>query len=76
TSLSSIVLPESITSIEYQCFYGCTSLESIYFHSKKPPYIYFYNFYLRSVTAYVPKESLELYIDTFKNAFKEILPIE
>jgi hypothetical protein len=61
TKLTSITIPESVTSIGSSAFDGCTSLPSITCKAKNPPTLGLYNT-LSSVTAvYVPAESVDLY---------------
>ena len=37
SSLTAITIPNSVTSLGYNCFYGCSSLTSIYMLPSTPP---------------------------------------
>ena len=72
SGLTSIVIPNSVTSIGDEAFYGCYGLTSIYLLSETPPTvgsICFTNKQYLNTIVYVPKGTLATYqaADTWKN---------
>ncbi|MBO6075133.1 MAG: leucine-rich repeat protein [Paludibacteraceae bacterium] len=64
SGLTSITIPNSVTSIGGSAFSGCSSLISVYNYAATPQAIYsnvFYELNLSTCTLYVPEESIELY---------------
>lgn len=60
-SLISITLPPTITSFGGDVFYGCTSLQSVYFTSLTPATIEQNSFRQNNAVLYVPASALEAY---------------
>ncbi len=76
SSLLEITLPASVEYIDgYLCF-DSFSLKTIYFQSLTPPVIEHVNGLYPYTTIYVPKESLDLYVQKYRGMFKDILPME
>ena len=63
SSLTSITIPESVTSIGSNAFVGCRSLTSIISEAITPPSIYTSTFseVSKSIPVYVPEESVDAY---------------
>ena len=62
--LTSITIPESVTSIGKESFTNCTNLRDFYCQAENVPQIFnnsFKNITLASVTLHVPKISIDLY---------------
>ena len=56
-SLTSITIPNSVTSIGSRAFYDCSSIESIFCYNNTPPSIQSSTFSNYSTTLYVPSDS-------------------
>ena len=64
SGLTSIIIPESVTSIEPRAFYNCTGLKEIYCHAKETPEVYSSSFSgvdVAAVTLIVPEDAVEQY---------------
>ena len=61
--LTSITIPNSVTSIGQGAFFGCTGLTSIYIKAINPPSLGSSAFYNNDAAAkiYVPMESVDAY---------------
>lgn len=66
TGLTSITIPNSVTSIDYYAFGGCTGLTEIYSLNPIPPTVYYscFEYVNKSIPLYVPVNS----VDAYKNA--------
>ena len=74
--LTSIIIPEGVTSIENGAFYGCTELDSIICMASNPPIASYYSFSNYDANLYVPSEAIEAYkADEFWSQFKNTKPI-
>ena len=56
-SLTSVTIPNSVTSIGSSAFYDCSSIESIFCYNNTPPSIQSSTFSNYSTTLYVPSDS-------------------
>lgn len=62
TSLLALDFPDSLTTIGYRAFYGCSGMTSLTVRSINPPQVYnSAAFYGTSFIIYVPSESVETY---------------
>lgn len=63
TDLTSIDIPNSVTKIGYQAFFGCASLMDVYCRPEEVPFVGNLAFYdiARGATLHVPAVSLDLY---------------
>ena len=78
-SLTSITLPEGMTSIGYEAFAWCSHLASITSHAATPPTIldaHVFDGVDNSIPVYVPTESVEAYkVAEYWSEFTNILPL-
>ena len=78
SKLISITIPENITSIEQNAFYGCTSLTQLYCMAEEPPTVSSaFESNIVGVTLYVPASGYNYYStqEPWKS-FKEVLTID
>ena len=79
SSLTSITIPESVTSIGYKAFYGCSGLTEVYCIADNVPETGDYVFDgcpVASATLYVPESAIDNYRATSPwNGFGTILPL-
>ena len=87
TYLTSITIPNSVTSIESYAFFGCLGIVDVFCYAEKVPRLGREAFYWEEVdnvytfhskiTLHVPAGSIEAYKGTYPwNEFKEIVAIE
>ena len=77
--LTSVTIPNSVTSIGYRTFKGCVGLKSIYLMGTTPPSVgtdNFTDYHYKNITIYIPKGSLEAYQSAYVwKEFKNIQEI-
>ena len=76
TALNKVVIPETVTTINQDAFYGCSGLQEIYNYAITPQTIEartLYNVNKSTCTLYVPIDYIDLYKEA--NVWKEFLNI-
>lgn len=77
SSLTSIIIPEGVTSIENRAFEDCSSLSVVYSLNTLPPSLGGDVFSYKGATLKVPKGCVDAYKNSvWANYFSEILEIE
>ena len=78
--MTSITIPNSVTSIGSSAFSGCKNIENLYCSTEKVPYTYadpFQDAYVEYATLHVPAASLEAYRSTAPwSSFGKIVALE